>query len=731
MDKKDLKANGDKSFEIQGYLDKVEGLYAIGWAFNKAKPEERLKVVVYVDDKPVAEGVADKFREDLLKAGIGDGRYGFEIRLPNQIFKDYPQEVKIKVKDKNVYLQGTVILYKNNISESSFSEADRLMFEEFDHIWFSKAYNIPYISDKVILFQIYKDIVRTHKVSPNQRFNEKLYLLRYKDVSEAVEEGKFLCCFEHYVLYGKREGRSGELLNQDIEEIAKNDFDLLYAFFDEEWYINNYKEVLNEINELKITPFQHYIRYCRQRRYSPNHWFDEEWYIAFYNDTRIAVEEGFFICGFHEYLKVGKNLGKIPKRKAFDIINFKFRGAVDPVGIERIKAIQDKLINLPVNYITYNRPRINIVVPTLDKDIMFGGYISLIELIKKLKNFGFDLRFLICEDHHMEEEYFWYNIEQILNLNKKDREKISFQNLIKDRNVEISNNDVFITYSAFTTLIGYKLASHTKQKKVIYLIQEDERIFYTNNSFRALIDYIYSLPIVFLFNTKDLYDYFKKYEIGPFRKNKNNEAKAYWFECPITQVEKPTINELFERKTKRLLFYARPEAHAERNLFSIGVLAIKKAIEKGYFDSYWSFHGIGAAKKYNVELSNGYILDIVEKMDLDEYKKTLKDYDVGLFLMYAPHPGLVGFEMASAGMIVVVNSFDYRDEEYYRNKSQNFVVAEPHPDALAEALKEAVIKSSDFYGRIKNAYEPSAKNWDEALPDELIREILKEGGLNL
>ncbi len=100
-----FKANGDKSFEIQGYLDKVEGLYAIGWAFNKSKPDERLKVVVYVDDKPVAEGVADKFREDLLKAGIGDGRYGFEIELPEDIFDEESHE--IRVLEKGVELKNS------------------------------------------------------------------------------------------------------------------------------------------------------------------------------------------------------------------------------------------------------------------------------------------------------------------------------------------------------------------------------------------------------------------------------------------------------------------------------------------------------------------------------------------------------------------------------------------------------------------------------------------------
>ena len=150
------------------------------------------------------------------------------------------------------------------------------------------------------------------------------------------------------------------------------------------------------------------------------------------------------------------------------------------------------------------------------------------------------------------------------------------------------------------------------KKRVVYLIQEDERIFYANNSFKALIDYIYSLPLIFLFNTKELYDYFRQKKIGPFRDG--SDSKAYWFDPPTNDVEKPTESELLKRNHRRVLFYARPEAHAGRNLFPIGIAALKRAIEKGYFDDTWSFHGIGSAKDYKVSLSNGKIIDIKAKI---------------------------------------------------------------------------------------------------------------------
>ena len=41
----------------------------------------------------------------------------------------------------------------------------------------------------------------------------------------------------------------------------------------------------------------------------------------------------------------------------------------------------------------------------------------------------------------------------------------------------------------------------------------------------------------------------------------------------------------------------------------------------------------------------------------------LRDHDVGLALMYTPHPSLVPIEMASAGMLTVTNSFENKTPE--------------------------------------------------------------------
>ncbi|MFZ1416111.1 MAG: hypothetical protein WAS73_16265 [Defluviicoccus sp.] len=70
---------------IAGYIDAVKGLKVSGWAWNRADPAAALEIEIRRDGKVAALGRADKFRADLEKAGVGDGRHAFEIMLETPI----------------------------------------------------------------------------------------------------------------------------------------------------------------------------------------------------------------------------------------------------------------------------------------------------------------------------------------------------------------------------------------------------------------------------------------------------------------------------------------------------------------------------------------------------------------------------------------------------------------------------------------------------------------------
>lgn len=66
---------------FKGNHDAYDGICARGWAWDTKHPARRVAVVILRNGVPAAIAVADRLRPDLRDAGIGDGRYGYEIAL--------------------------------------------------------------------------------------------------------------------------------------------------------------------------------------------------------------------------------------------------------------------------------------------------------------------------------------------------------------------------------------------------------------------------------------------------------------------------------------------------------------------------------------------------------------------------------------------------------------------------------------------------------------------------
>ena len=478
---------------------------------------------------------------------------------------------------------------------SKKNNSDELMRAAFDHDWFREEYGIHDCEDRNELFQKYKNLVKTKSVSPNSEFNESYYLNRYPDVRQAVQASSFLSGFEHYVRMGKKEGRIA-LGENHVKTNFEADTKEIKTLFDENWYLNAYPLAATEIANMGMGAFEYYLSKGRTQKHSPNSWFDEEWYLPFYPDVIEQIESGFVKSGFEHFLKYGRAEGRIPRRKVKDILDFKFPGLTQLRGLENAGYLEQKLGPMPVELVSRGDIRINFVLPTLDKDIMFGGYASILQLIKKIVSMGFDIRLLVTEDAHISKEYAAYNLEAIIGAGRKA--EVEFENVtLRNKRIGVSPNDRFIAYSAWTGLIASDLAACTDEKKFIFLIQEDERIFHHNDSSRALIEYAYSLPQVALFNSYELQSHFKRNKLGIFESDTVSLEDTFAFEHVLTPVTAPKESDLAHKTGKKLLFYARPESHAARNVFELGFLGLKEAIRKGHFDRTWSFDAVGTLVK--------------------------------------------------------------------------------------------------------------------------------------
>ena len=140
----------------------------------------------------------------------------------------------------------------------------------------------------------------------------------------------------------------------------------------------------------------------------------------------------------------------------------------------------------------------------------------------------------------------------------------------------------------------------------------------------------------------------------------------------------PRRRDLAGRRPRRLLFYARPEPHAARNMFELGVLALGRALERGAFAGGWELHGIGTVRVAPPDRPRRRrVPRAAPARGPGRLREVLREHDVGLALMYTPHPSLVPIEMASAGMLTVTNSFENKTAEAMAAISPNLVAAAP------------------------------------------------------
>lgn len=66
---------------IQGYIDRIdEAGFVSGWVRDHAIQRPAL-IEIFEGDELIAQAVADQFRRDLFRDGVGHGHYGFRARI--------------------------------------------------------------------------------------------------------------------------------------------------------------------------------------------------------------------------------------------------------------------------------------------------------------------------------------------------------------------------------------------------------------------------------------------------------------------------------------------------------------------------------------------------------------------------------------------------------------------------------------------------------------------------
>jgi len=465
-------------------------------------------------------------------------------------------------------------------------------------------------------------------------------------------------------------------------------------------------------------PFDDYQTTGAALQHSPTQWFDEKFYQAFYPDVYAAVVAQKLASGFEHYLQSGAREGRLARHDLGACLEVYYHGITRSMTAGLLNLFEDWLNHPPLTIEPANEPVVWLMLETFNPDIFFGGYQAFLQLLIALVTAGYKVGlYLTAVDVTIVRYYIHHHPTSVVTKLLPQIKLYSPRGTIP---FVVSPNDVFVAYSAWHAL----RANHYSQqlgRRFIYFIQEFEAAFSASNSTRFLVESTYTLSHYAIFNSENLKDYFQREKIGVFA---HQDIKPHYTFEHVLSARSSEVRELSPNRKKRLIFYARPEGHAERNLFEIGILALRMAVAAGHYSN-WEFQGFGALTALpDIKLGNNAVMTIEAKLAPAAYYDLLASADVGLSLIFTPHPGLVHFEMVRAGAITVVNTLPHRPAAYFEEISARFVPVAPTLDALVAGLVLAATRSDEQELRTSVEQKAPEKSWSEVFSKEVLSAVI-------
>jgi glycosyltransferase involved in cell wall biosynthesis len=369
--------------------------------------------------------------------------------------------------------------------------------------------------------------------------------------------------------------------------------------------------------------------------------------------------------------------------------------------------------------------RVNLLIPSIDLRHFFGGYIGKFNLARRLAGRGVRVRIVTVDPVGSLPPTWRDDVEAYSGLDGMlDEVQVEFGR--ESQGIEVSRGDRLIATTWWTAHHAADALRSLDAERFLYLIQEYEPFTFPMGSYAALADESYRLPHTALFSTELLRDYFRRHGLGVYAAGEEaGDAASASFDNAITAIDPPGAAELAGRRPRRLLFYARPEPHAARNMFELGVLALSRALERGAFADGWSLRGIGSVRAgRRLDLGGGALMELVPRAPQAGYGAFMREHDVGMALMYTPHPSLVPLEMASAGLVTVTNTFENKTAEALGAISPNLIAAEPGVEAVAAALGEAAARAEDVERRLRGSSVRWPRDWGESFSVSVLERVV-------
>ena len=242
--------------------------------------------------------------------------------------------------------------------------------------------------------------------------------------------------------------------------------------------------------------------------------------------------------------------------------------------------------------------------------------------------------------------------------------------------IDVFEDELFVTTSWWTT--EATLAS-IAPPRIMYVLQEDERMFYPGGDDHLRCSQLLTRDgLAVAVNTQGLLDHL----ISSGLPQLATTALAF---------EPAFPSNVYYRRPKpggrrRLMFYARPN-HV-RNLFYFGLDVLDNAVARGIVDTEkWEILLVGANIPV-VQFCDGTTPRRVEGLSWAQYAELAGTIDVGLCLMYTPHPSYPPLDLAASGAVVVTNRF--ANKHSLTNYCANILSADLDLESMLATLQQGM-----------------------------------------
>ncbi|MCO4316411.1 hypothetical protein M8997_004395 [Phyllobacterium sp. 21LDTY02-6] len=333
-----------------------------------------------------------------------------------------------------------------------------------------------------------------------------------------------------------------------------------------------------------------------------------------------------------------------------------------------------------------NRPRLNLLLPTVNPKDVFGGIATALKIfdqIAQAHGAGLDLRIVVTDApvSAVTDGLKDYSVQKLGAEQPAQRVLLDATDRTENR-LDMRPTDVFVATAWWTALNAFRL--HDTQKvlfggapKVVYLMQDFEPDFYGWSTRYALAEstYLRGEDTIALINSEELLGHFESKYSHPVRMVIPYQVNA--------KVDAALSHALRE---KIILFYSRPSA--VRNCFESGIDGLTLWARRNPMQAAeWKVCCIGEA--FDSALASSLPnYAVMGKMSLEEYASLLSRASVGLSLMISPHPSYPPLEMAYAGLRTITNKYTGKD----LSRRSPFIssIELPTSELIAKALEDNV-----------------------------------------